>query len=290
MKNKTILVTGIAGFIGYNLARKLINAGYSVIGIDNFDPYYNVALKRRRVKELLGLGVRVIEGNILIDNDLREVFKTKIDTVVHLAAKVGVRHSFEKPEDYMTTNVLGTIKMLEWSNRHTVEQFIFASSSSVYGDQSKLPFSEDDVGQGRLLSPYAASKRSAELYCEMNALTHGLATTVLRFFTVYGSNSRPDMAIYRITESLKKNQNFTIYGVGRAKRDFTHIDDVVSGILALLERKTLTYEIYNLGGDKATSLLDFIRMIEKRSIGSKESLQKKSDIFSLFMRRENKVF
>jgi len=240
-----------------------------VIGIDNFTPYYDVRMKQARHRLLEKYKTFHFYKISIADYKTLEkvVEKEKPDVIVHLAAQAGVRFSLKDPWAYADSNYLGALNIFEVARHHGIKRVLFASSSSVYGDNKKMPFSENDATD-HPISVYAASKKANEVLAYSYHSLYGIETAGMRFFTVYGRYGRPDLALFKFTKNILAGKRIDVYNRGKMKRSFTHIDDVVSGILALLERKTLTYEIYNLGGDKATSLLDFIRMIEKR-IGKK---------------------
>jgi len=268
-QQRKILVTGTAGFIGYHCALALLEQGDMVIGIDNFTPYYDVRMKQARHRLLEKYKTFHFYKISIADYKTLEkvVEKEKPDVIVHLAAQAGVRFSLKDPWAYADSNYLGALNIFEVARHHGIKRVLFASSSSVYGDNKKMPFSENDATD-HPISVYAASKKANEVLAYSYHSLYGIETAGMRFFTVYGRYGRPDLALFKFTKNILAGKRIDVYNRGKMKRSFTHIDDVVSGILALLERKTLTYEIYNLGGDKATSLLDFIRMIEKR-IGKK---------------------
>ncbi len=269
---KTILVTGIAGFIGSWTAQALKKRGDRVIGLDNFNSYYNPALKKARVKNLL-TGCKVIKADISDLNSLEKIFKThKIDQVCHLAAQAGVRYSLENPFTYAQTNVTGTLNLLELCRRYKIKTFVYASSSSVYGNNKKIPFSvKDPVDEP--ISLYAVTKKSNELMAYTYHHLYRLHTTGLRFFTVYGPWGRPDMAYFKFTEAILKGKGIDVYNFGKMKRDFTYITDIVAGVLAALD-KNLPNAILNLGNSHAVKLMDMIRCLE-RELGKKAKINMK---------------
>ena len=268
----SILVTGGAGFIGSHLIDRLLEEGHSVICLDNFDPYYDPQLKRKNIKHNLGnKNFTLIEADVRDKKALERVFKENdIEKIVHLAAKVGVRPSIEEPMLYEDVNVRGTLNLLELCKEHKVRNFIFGSSSSVYGNIEKVPFSEDDVPKP--ISHYGASKRSAELLCHVYSSLYGIPITCLRFFTVYGPRQRPDMAIHKFMELIDQGKEITVYGNGTSKRDYTYIDDIVTGIVNSLE-KEFPFEIFNLGDSRTVELRELISLIEKE-LGKRAMIRK----------------
>lgn len=268
-RSKKILVTGTAGFIGYHCAEALLKRGDVVVGVDNFTPYYDVRMKQARHRLLKKHeAFRFYKISIADYKALEKVVKKeRPDVIVHLAAQAGVRFSLKDPWAYVDSNYAGTLNIFEVARRHGIRRVLFASSSSVYGDNAKMPFSESDATD-HPISVYAASKKANEVLAYSYHSLYGIETAGMRFFTVYGRHGRPDLALFKFTKNILAGKAIDVYNRGKMKRSFTHIDDVVSGILALLEKKDLAYELYNLGGDAATSLLDFIRLIE-RGIGKK---------------------
>lgn len=261
---KKILVTGTAGFIGYHCAHALLKRGDVVIGIDNFTPYYDVRMKQARHRLLKKHeAFRFFKISISDYKALEKVVKKeRPDVIIHLAAQAGVRFSLKNPWAYADANYLGTLNVFEVARRHGVKKVLYASSSSVYGGNKKIPFSEDDA-TNHPISVYAATKKGNEVLAHVYHSLYDIEIAGMRFFTVYGRYGRPDLALFKFTKNMLAGKPIDVYNRGKMKRSFTHIDDVVSGILALLEKKDLKHEIYNLGGDAATSLLDFIRIIEK---------------------------
>jgi UDP-glucuronate 4-epimerase len=263
-----IFITGGAGFIGSNLAKKLIERGDQVVIIDNFNDYYSPKLKEDRIKTLLkGLKFKMYRGDIRDEKLLEKIFKKeKIDKVMHLAAMAGVRNSLKNPLLYEEVNVRGTMNLLEMAVKYKIKNFVYASSSSVYGNNKKIPFSESD-SVDTPISPYAASKKSTELMAHVYSHIHKLPTTGLRFFTVYGPWGRPDMALFLFTDAILKGQPIKVFNRGKMTRNFTYVDDIVSGIAAVLD-KNLPYGIINIGGDKEEKLTRFIEVIEE-NLGKK---------------------
>lgn len=258
-----ILVTGGAGFIGSHVAKKLIERGDSVVIVDNFNDYYNPQLKEDRVKNVLGgLDFKLYRGDIRDQELMEEIFqKEEIDKVVHLAAMAGVRNSLKDPLLYEEVNVRGTMILLNLAVKYKIRNFVYASSSSVYGNNSKLPFSETD-SVDTPISPYAASKKACELMAHVYSHIYHLPTTGLRFFTVYGPWGRPDMALFLFTSAIIEGRSIELYNHGNMTRNFTYIDDIVSGTITTLDAD-LPYAVMNIGGDREEKLLRFIEVIEE---------------------------
>lgn len=257
-----ILVTGGAGFIGAHLTKALVERDDQVVIIDNFNDYYPVELKRVRVEKLLkGVDYKLYEGDIRDREFCEKMFQEeKIDKVVHLAAMAGVRNSLLKPLLYEDVNVKGTMNLLELAVKYEIRNFVYASSSSVYGNNKKVPFSESDPVDTPI-SPYAATKKATELIAHVYSHIHGLNTTGLRFFTVYGPWGRPDMALFKFTKNILEDQPIDVYNRGKMSRNFTYVDDIVSGVITVLDAD-LKYEVINIGGDKEETLMRFIEVIE----------------------------
>ena len=259
-----ILITGVAGFIGSHLAKSLINDDYNVIGIDNLNDYYDPLLKKNRLKILKNNKNFTFKNLDLNDINSLEILFTnsKPDKVVNLAAQAGVRYSLENPFAYSDSNLSGFVNIIELSQRFGVKNFVYASSSSVYGGNSKTPFSEDDRVDNPI-SLYASTKRSNELIANSYSHIHGLSTTGLRFFTVYGPWGRPDMAAFIFTNRIFNNKEIDVYNYGKMKRDFTYIDDIIAGVRSSID-KNFNCEIFNLGNNKSEDLLNMISIIEKK--------------------------
>ena len=258
-----LIVTGAAGFIGSSLSDSLLNSESCVLGIDNFDPFYDKALKERNIANALkSPRYQFREGDIRDSDFIDNCFSDfKPDVIVHLAAKAGVRPSLSDPELYLDVNVMGTLNILEMMKKNSIRKMIFASSSSVYGNNKKVPFSEND-NVDYPVSPYAASKKAGELLCHTYHHLYNLDIFCLRFFTVYGPRQRPDLAIHKFVKALLNDEVITLYGDGTTSRDYTHIDDIVKGISAAIE-KVKGFDIFNLGNSKPISLTNLVRLLEK---------------------------
>lgn len=259
----TILVTGGAGFIGSHLCKKLIKQGYNIIIVDNFNDYYDPQIKKDRLKHLLkGLDFKLYKIDICDYQALEVVFKeNKIDKIVHLAAQAGVRYSIQNPFAYHNTNIGGTLNLFELARKYGIKQFVYASSSSVYGVNKKLPFSEDDVTRTPL-SIYAVSKLATELIAYSYNHLYKIPCTGLRFFTVYGPWGRPDMALFIFTKNILDNQPINLHNLGKMKRNFSYIDDIIEGVVKSIETP-FDYEIINLGSQSSVELERFVGLIEK---------------------------
>lgn len=267
-----ILVTGGAGFIGSHLAKKLVERGDEVVIVDNFNSYYEPKLKHDRIEIFLrDKKFKLYKIDIVNFEDLGGVFKRhKFDKIVHLAAQAGVRYSLTHPFVYLDTNITGTVNLLELCKKYGVNDFVYASSSSVYGGNKKIPFSEcDRVDQP--ISLYAASKKADELMAHTYHHLYKINCVGLRFFTVYGPWGRPDMALFKFTKNILAGRQIEVYGQGKMNRDFTFIDDIIAGILLVLD-KNFKYEIFNLGNSHSEKLLDFINLIEK-NLGKKAKIK-----------------
>lgn len=267
-----ILVTGGAGFIGSQLVEKLLSEGREVVSLDNFDTFYDPKIKRENIRAAkANKNYTLIEGDIRDVSALQQCFTNKkIEVVVHLAARAGVRPSIQHPELYYDVNVIGTLRLLEAMRSFNVKKFVFASSSSVYGNNVKVPFSESDPVDNPI-SPYAATKKAGELLCHTYHHLYNFDIYCLRFFTAYGPRQRPEMAIHSFTRNIMDGTPITMYGDGSTRRDYTYVDDIVSGIIRASER-VKGYEIVNLGESRTTTLIDLIHIIE-RGIGKKANIQ-----------------
>ncbi len=268
------LVTGAAGFIGFYLSKRIMEANAEVIGYDNMNDYYDVSLKEDRLKILNGLGndkgrFTFVKGDLADKAALEDVFvQYKPDVVINLAAQAGVRYSIENPDAYIQSNLVGFANILECCRHHGVKHLVYASSSSVYGGNTKIPFSTDDQVD-RPVSLYAATKKSNELMAYSYCKLYGLKATGLRFFTVYGPLGRPDMAAYKFANLMTKGKPIQIYNNGDMYRDFTYVDDIVTGIMNILcnppapDDLSACYKIYNIGNNKPEKLMDFVAALEE---------------------------
>ncbi|RJS95380.1 NAD-dependent epimerase [Salinisphaera sp. Q1T1-3] len=277
----SILVTGSAGFIGFHVAKRLLAAGETVVGVDNYDPYYDVALKHARVNQLLEYNdFTQVELDISDRDGMRELFEThRFDRVVHLAAQAGVRHSIDHPHDYVDANVTGTLNVLEGCRHTKAAHLVYASTSSVYGASTDMPF--DPSGDAdHPLAIYAATKRATELMAHSYAHLHRLPTTGLRFFTVYGPWGRPDMALFLFTKKMLAGESIPVFNHGHHRRDFTYVDDIVEGIVRILyqpatpdaawnsdvpqpDSSPAPWRVYNIGNGNPVPLMDYIEELEK---------------------------
>jgi UDP-glucuronate 4-epimerase len=277
-----VLVTGAAGFIGFHLARRLLARGDQVTGLDNLCDYYDVALKEARLAELLPHGgFRFVRADLADRAALEAVFaEGRFDAVVNLAAQVGVRHSVEHPRDFIDSNVVGFLNVLEGCRAAGVGHLVYASSSSVYGATTRMPFSVAGGGTDHPLNLYAASKKANELMAHAYSSLHGIPTTGLRFFSVYGPWGRPDMAPFLFVRAVREGRPILVFNHGRMERDFTYVDDVVEGIVRVLDRppapdaawsgddpepgtSAAPYRVYNLGSQRPVSVLHLVRVIER---------------------------
>lgn len=273
----THLVTGAAGFIGSSLVDRLLASGARVVGVDNFDPFYAESLKRANLEGALGS-----ERFTLVEADCADlaalddaVPSLRYDTIVHLAAKAGVRPSIEDPVGYARANLVATQAMLELARTRDVRRFVFGSSSSVYGNNEKVPFSEDDPVT-RPISPYAATKRAGELLCHAHHHLHDASIVCLRFFTVYGPRQRPDLAIRKFTDLMTRGETIPMFGDGSTARDYTWIDDILDGVVAAMEWTGANpdgFEIVNLGESQTTRLSELIELIAG-SLGVEPNIQR----------------
>ncbi len=271
---ETILVTGAAGFIGSSLVERLLAAGHTVVGLDNFDSFYDPELKRGNVTAALAHDhYRLVEADIRDREALDSLFRdVHFECVVHLAARAGVRPSIADPELYTSVNLAGTTCLLEACRRHGIQQFLFGSSSSVYGNNAKVPFAESDPVD-HPISPYAATKKAGEVLCHAHHHLFGMKVACLRFFTVYGPRQRPEMAIHHFTRSIADGLPIQQFGDGSSARDYTYIDDIVEGILAAREHLS-GYHVWNLGGSRTVTLAGLIERISAR-LGRKARVEVK---------------
>jgi len=261
-------ITGGAGFIGSHLSERLIANGAEVMAIDNFDPYYDPAVKRRNIEGLLSAG-----GFSLAEADIRDrtAIEKKMeefspDVIVHLAARAGIRPSLLDPVLYQDVNMVGTNVLLEVSRQMGIKNFVFASSSSIYGNCGNVPFSEDDHS-ATPISPYGATKRGGEVLCETYRILYDMKIACLRFFTVYGPRQRPDMAIHKFTRLIDRGDSIEVYASDNSARDYTYIDDILQGICGSIDfvckKKTPAFEVVNLGESRTVQLNELIGLIEK---------------------------
>lgn len=281
----TVLVTGAAGFIGYHLSRRLLEDGTAVVGFDNVNPYYDPTLKRARIAQLEAVALASGTPFVLIEADLEDVDAVastfashKPKKVVNLAAQAGVRHSIENPAAYIQSNLVGFGNILEGCRHNGVEHLLYASSSSVYGGNTKLPFSEDD-GVDHPVSLYAASKKSNELMAHTYSHLYNLPATGLRFFTVYGPWGRPDMALFLFTKAILEGKPIQVFNNGKMVRDFTYIDDIIESLVRILEKPAMSninfdkanpepstswapHRVFNIGNSNPTPLMDYIEAVE----------------------------
>lgn len=291
LKNMKILVTGAAGFIGFHLVQQLVKRDDEVIGIDNINDYYAVNLKYARLKECGIEEDKIVQGHVIqsnkysqykfirIDiqdkNALEQLFSLeKFDIVVNLAAQAGVRYSIENPQAYIDSNILGFINLLETIRHNSIKHFVYASSSSVYGGNTKTPFAEND-NVDTPVSLYAATKKSNELMAHVYSKLYGIPTTGLRFFTVYGPWGRPDMAPMLFTKAILAGEPIKVFNNGNLSRDFTYIDDIIEGVIQVIDsvpQKDIPAEIYNIGCGHPIQLLDFIHTL-KDKLGHKVEMK-----------------
>lgn len=274
---KTYLITGVAGFIGSHIAEVLVTKGIKVVGLDNFDDFYLPEIKRRNIGKLLANELFTLcEVDVRDKVGLNAIFEEyKPQMVIHLCAMAGVRPSIEQPELYVEVNVNGTVNILEAMKRFAVKKFIFASSSSVYGNNSKVPFVETD-NVDKAISPYASTKKAGEIIAHTYHHLYGIDMLLLRFFTVYGERQRPDLAIHKFTRLITEGQPIPFYGDGLTFRDYTHISDIVSGVVEavkLIESEENLYEIINIGNNQTVSLREMVAHIEK-AVGKKAIINK----------------
>jgi UDP-glucuronate 4-epimerase len=278
---KKILVTGAAGFIGFHLSMRLLREDREVVGLDNFNDYYSPSIKEDRAKELAPFtNFRLVRADLSDRETMAALFKSEgFDAVINLAAQAGVRYSVENPYSYVDTNLVGFANVLEGCRHNDVKHLVFASSSSVYGANTRLPFSVHD-NVDHPISLYAATKKANELMAHTYAHLYGLPSTGLRFFTVYGPWGRPDMALFLFTRAILEDRPIDVFNFGKMRRDFTYIDDIIEGVARVLDRAPMPdpawdrdtpdpgtsyapYRIYNIGNNKPVELLHFIEVVEK---------------------------
>jgi len=258
------LVTGGAGFIGSHLVERLLQEGHRVICLDNFDDFYDPALKRRNLTDARkDSRFRLVEGDLRDEGILKRIFgEEKVEIVAHMAARAGVRPSIEQPLLYADVNIRGTLSLLEECKKYKIRRLVFASSSSVYGNNPKVPFAEDDPVDNPI-SPYAATKKAAELICHTYHHLYGMDIACLRYFTVYGPRQRPEMAIHQFSRLIHRGKKVSLFGDGSSRRDYTYIDDAIDGTMGALFREH-GYEIYNIGESQTTTLSELVQWIEEQ--------------------------
>jgi UDP-glucuronate 4-epimerase len=262
---KNILVTGGAGFIGSHLVDRLLSEGdWRVTVVDDFNDFYAPELKRENVRaHLQSASYRLFEADIRERARLEDIFKEeRFDCIVHLAARAGVRPSLAEPLLYAETNINGTLNLLELAREYNVKQFVFGSSSSVYGINAKVPFSEEDPIR-QPISPYAATKAAGELICHTYSHLYGIRCVALRFFTVYGARQRPDLAIHKFAKLISEGRAIPVFGDGTTRRDYTYIDDIIAGVRAAIDYEGSDYEVFNLGESQTVELNELIALLEK---------------------------
>ena len=262
---KNLLITGGAGFIGSHLVDRLLSSNVERITVvDDFNDFYNPSIKRDNIREhLKDPRYSIHELDIRDAAALKQVFKeSNFDCVVHLAARAGVRPSLSEPQLYTETNINGTVNLLELARQHNIKQFVFGSSSSVYGINAKVPFSEDDPIR-QPISPYAATKGAGELLCHTYSHLYGLRCVCLRFFTVYGPRQRPDLAIHKFAKLISQHKPIPVFGDGTTRRDYTYIDDIIDGVTAAIDYDKSNYEVINLGESRTVELRELISLLEK---------------------------
>jgi UDP-glucuronate 4-epimerase len=266
-----ILLTGVAGFIGSHLNEKLLSLGHEVIGIDNFDTFYSRSIKESNLKKARSYNTfQFIEAD-LCNNFAAKITNKQFDLIIHLAAKAGVRPSMVAPVSYNETNIIGTNNLLEFARYNDCKRFIFASSSSVYGVNPNLPWKVEDKDL-QPISIYAFSKQSGERLCELYQKDFGINIVALRFFTVFGPRQRPDLAIHKFVKAIADNEKITLYGAGNTFRDYTYVDDIVSGIMGAVEYRSDKFQIFNLGNTHTVSLLELVTTIEE-VMGKKANIE-----------------
>jgi UDP-glucuronate 4-epimerase len=261
---RNVLVTGGAGFIGSHLVGRLLSEGaWRVSVVDDFNNFYDPLLKRRNVAPFVGRADFTLhEADIRDRAALEKIFKeTKFDCIVHLAARAGVRPSLSEPVLYVETNINGTLNLLELARAYGVGQFVFGSSSSVYGENEKVPFAEEDP-VAKPISPYAATKAAGELLCHTYSHLFGVRSVALRFFTVYGARQRPDLAIHKFARLISAGEPIPVFGDGTTRRDYTFVDDIIAGVRAAMEYRESLYEVINLGESRTVSLSELIGLLE----------------------------
>lgn len=273
---KNILVTGGAGFIGSHLVdRLLVENNWKVTVVDDFNDFYDPNIKRQNIAHHQdNENFRLVETDIRNAESLEKLFdETKFDVIVHLAARAGVRPSLSEPKLYTETNINGTVNLLELARQHNIKQFVFASSSSVYGINSKIPFSEDDRIY-QTISPYAATKAAGEFLCHTFSHLYDIRTICLRFFTVYGARQRPDLAIHKFSKLISEEKPIPVFGDGTTRRDYTYVDDIIQGVRAAIDYEQSNYEVFNLGESQTIELRELIEILEE-NLGKKAIIERK---------------
>lgn len=273
------LVTGAAGFIGFHISKRLLNDGHKVVGVDNINDYYDISLKKSRLEQLKSPAFDFHKLDLADRNGMAQLFnEEQFDRVIHLAAQAGVRYSLENPFAYADSNLIGYLNILEGCRHNKVEHLLYASSSSVYGLNRKMPFSTDD-SVDHPVSLYAATKKANELMAHTYSHLYGIPTTGLRFFTVYGPWGRPDMALFKFTKAILEGKSIDVYNYGKMKRDFTYIDDIVEAIVRIQDlipkrdpewtveegspaTSSAPYQVYNIGNSSPVELMDYITALE----------------------------
>ncbi len=278
VQKPNVLITGAAGFIGSHLCERLLSEGWTVVGVDNFDDFYDPKIKRQNIADCLkNKNFKLIEADVRDEAAMDKVCSSGVEAVIHLAAKAGVRPSIDQPLLYADVNVSGTVTLLEAARKSRIDKFVFGSSSSVYGNNRKLPFAEDD-NVDFPVSPYAATKKAGELICHTYYHLYGIRATCLRFFTVYGPRQRPDLAIHKFARLIERGRPIPVYGDGTMMRDFTYIDDIIDGTVAAIEQlitwhrgsaeQTAAFQIYNLGESRPLTVNELVAELEK-ALGKK---------------------
>ncbi|HJT67032.1 MAG TPA: GDP-mannose 4,6-dehydratase [Pyrinomonadaceae bacterium] len=272
---KNLLITGGAGFIGSHLVDRLLSTNVDQITvIDDFNDFYAPEIKRENVREhRKDPRYKLVEADIRNSSALEVVFnENRFDCIVHLAARAGVRPSLKEPQLYSETNINGTLNLLELARHHGIKQFVFGSSSSVYGINAKVPFSEDDPIR-QPISPYAATKAAGELLCHTYSHLYGLRCICLRFFTVYGPRQRPDLAIHKFAKLISEHKPIPVFGDGTTRRDYTYVDDIIDGVMAAIAYDRSDYEVFNLGEARTVELNELIALLEKE-LGTKATIDR----------------
>jgi UDP-glucuronate 4-epimerase len=272
---KNILITGGAGFIGSHLVDRLLSeGGWRITVVDDFNDFYSPQIKRDNIRaHLANQNYELVEADIRNYSAVQKAFaQTNFDCIVHIAARAGVRPSLKEPQLYVETNINGTMNLLELARRNDVKQFVFGSSSSVYGVNEKVPFAENDPIFNPI-SPYAATKAAGELICHSYAHLYDMRIVCLRFFTVYGARQRPDLAIHKFARLMSHGKSIPVFGDGSTRRDYTYIDDIIAGVRAAIDYDKTNYEVINLGESRTVELRELIALIEKE-LGSRAEIDR----------------